>query len=75
MVKAFVMLNVVLGCERDVLKELRGVEGVVEAYIVDGVHDAVAVLETESLEELKKLISKIRGMDRVHSTLTMIVVE
>jgi DNA-binding Lrp family transcriptional regulator len=75
MVKAFVMLHVDLGCEKDVLKELRRVNGVVEAYIVDGVYDAVVVLEAKGLEELKKLISKVRGMNNVQSTLTMIAVE
>jgi DNA-binding Lrp family transcriptional regulator len=75
MVKAFVMLHVDLGCEKDVLKELRRMNGVVEAYIVDGVYDAVVVLEAKGLEELKKLISKVRGMNNVQSTLTMIAVE
>jgi|YelNatPaOPRAMG01_1025707.scaffolds.fasta_scaffold163122_2 DNA-binding Lrp family transcriptional regulator len=75
MVKAFVMLHVDLGCEKDVLRELRRMNGVVEAYIVDGVYDAVVVLEAKGLEELKKLISKVRGMNNVQSTLTMIAVE
>jgi DNA-binding Lrp family transcriptional regulator len=74
MVKAFVMLHVDLGCERDVLRELKGMEGVVEAYIVDGVYDVV-VLEAESLDDLRNLISKVRCMDNVQSTLTMIAVE
>jgi DNA-binding Lrp family transcriptional regulator len=75
MVKAFVMLNVDLGCERDVLRELREMDGVVEAYVVDGVYDVVVVLEAESLDDLRNLISKVRGMDNVQSTLTMIAVE
>jgi DNA-binding Lrp family transcriptional regulator len=75
MVKAFVMLHVDLGCEKDVLRELRRMNGVVEAYVVDGVYDAVVVLEAKGLEELKKLISKVRGMNNVQSTLTMIAVE
>jgi DNA-binding Lrp family transcriptional regulator len=75
MVKAFVMLNVDLGCEKDVLRELRGMDGVVEAYVVDGVYDVVVVLEAESLDDLRNVISKVRGMDNVQSTLTMIVVE
>jgi len=75
MVKAFVMLHVDLGCERDVLRELRGMEGVVEAYVVDGVYDVVVVLEAEGLDDLRKVISKVRGMDNVQSTLTMIAVE
>ena len=75
MVKAFVMLHVDLGCEMDVLRELRGMEGVVEAYVVDGVYDVVVVLEAKSLDDLRNVISKVRGMDDVQSTLTMIAVE
>ena len=75
MVRAFVMLNVDLGCERDVLRELREMDGVVEAYVVDGVYDVVVVLEAEGLDDLRKVISKVRGMDNVQSTLTMIAVE
>jgi DNA-binding Lrp family transcriptional regulator len=75
MVKAFVMLNVDLGCEKDVLRELRRMNGVVEAYVVDGVYDVVVVLEAEGLDDLRKVISKVRGMDNVQSTLTMIAVE
>jgi DNA-binding Lrp family transcriptional regulator len=74
-VKAFVMLNVDLGCERDVLRELREMDGVVEAYVVDGVYDVVVVLEAESLDDLRNVILKVRGMDNVQSTLTMIAVE
>jgi DNA-binding Lrp family transcriptional regulator len=75
MVRAFVMLHVDLGCERDVLRELREMDGVVEAYVVDGVYDVVVVLEAESLDDLRNVISKVRGMDNVQSTLTMIAVE
>jgi DNA-binding Lrp family transcriptional regulator len=75
MVKAFVMLHVDLGCEMDVLRELRGMEGVVEAYAVEGVYDVIVVLEAKSLDDLRNVISKVRGMDDVQSTLTMIAVE
>jgi len=69
------MLHVDLGCERDILRELRGMNCVVEAYAVEGVYDVVVVLEAESLDDLRKVISKVRGMDNVQSTLTMIAVE
>jgi DNA-binding Lrp family transcriptional regulator len=75
MVRAFVMLHVDLGCERDILRELRGMNGVVEAYVVDGVYDVVVVLESEGLDDLRNLILKVRCMDNVQSTLTMIAVE
>jgi len=59
MVRAFVMLHVDLGCERDVLRELREMDGVVEAYVVDGVYDVV-VLEAEGLDDLRNIILKAK---------------
>jgi hypothetical protein len=59
MVRAFVMLNVDLGCERDVLRGLRGMDGVVEAYVVDVVY-GVVVLEAEGLDDLRNIILKAK---------------
>ena len=59
MVKAFVMLNVDLGCERDVLRELREMDGVVEAYVVDVVY-GIVVLEAEGLDDLRNIILKAK---------------
>jgi len=39
---AFVLINTEIGSESDVLKELKGVEGVDEASAVYGVYDIVA---------------------------------
>jgi DNA-binding Lrp family transcriptional regulator len=39
------------------------------------VYDIIAIVETPTLQELKDAISfKVRRLDKVHSTLTMIVV-
>jgi hypothetical protein len=59
MVRAFVMLNVDLGCERDVLRGLREMDGVVEAYVVDVVY-GVVVLEAEGLDDLRNIILKAK---------------
>jgi DNA-binding Lrp family transcriptional regulator len=58
------------------LKELRKVEGVLEAHRVYGVYDTVVKVEAESTEKLKEVLTwKIRRLPHVRSTLTMIVVE
>lgn len=47
-----------------------------EAHLVYEVYDIIALVRTETMEELKNAISwRIRRMNRVRSTLTMIVVE
>jgi DNA-binding Lrp family transcriptional regulator len=44
--------------------------------MVYGVYDIIARLETETMQDLKEAISwKIRRLEKVLSTLTMIVVE
>jgi len=73
---AFVLINAEIGSEDDVLQELRKLGNVKESYVVYGVYDIVAKVEAESMDKLKEIVTwKIRRLDRVRSTLTMIVVE
>lgn len=73
---AFVLINAEIGSEDDVGKELRKLPNVKESYIVYGVYDIVAKVEAESMDKLKEIVTwKIRRLDKVRSTLTMIVVE
>ncbi|MEM3068458.1 MAG: Lrp/AsnC ligand binding domain-containing protein [Nitrososphaerales archaeon] len=76
MTTAFVLINVEPGSEEDLLKELKKVEGVLEAHRVYGVYDTVVKIQAGSTEKLKEVLTwKIRRLPHVRSTLTMIVVE
>jgi DNA-binding Lrp family transcriptional regulator len=73
---AFVLINAEIGSEDEVLVELRKLGNVKESYVVYGVYDIVAKVEAESMDKLKEIVTwKIRRLDKVRSTLTMIVVE
>ena len=73
---AFVLINTETEFMTDVLKALRDVEGVREAYSVYGVYDIVAKVEAESMDKLKDIVTwKIRRLQNIRSTLTMIVIE
>jgi len=73
---AFVLINAEIGSEDEVLTELRKLGNVKESYVVYGVYDIVAKVEAESMDKLKEIVTwKIRRLDKVRSTLTMIVVE
>jgi len=73
---AFVMINAELGSEKALVKELRSIEGVVEANEVYGVYDIVVKVDLPTMDKLKEVISrKIRGLNGVRSTLTMMVIE
>ena len=73
---AFVLINAEIGSEDEVLKELRKLSNVKESYVVYGVYDIVAKVEADSMDKLKEIVTwKIRRLEKVRSTLTMIVVE
>jgi DNA-binding Lrp family transcriptional regulator len=73
---AFVLINADIGLELDVLKNLKKVEGVYEVFAVYGVCDIVARVKADMMDKLKEIITRhIRRLDKVRSTLTLIVSE
>lgn len=75
MATAYVLINTEMGHEAEVVKELKMIEGISETYLLYGVYDVIGRIEAETMEDLKNIISwKVRRIQRVRSTLTMIVV-
>jgi len=75
MPSAFVLINTEIGAEEEILQELELIRSVFDAYVVYGVYDIIARVEAENMDKLKEIISwKIRRLDKVRSTLTMLVV-
>lgn len=73
---AYVLMNSELGQGSKVETELRKIVEVKEVYAVYGVYDYLAKVETENMRELKDVISnKIRKIDNILSTLTLITIE
>ncbi len=73
---AYVLINADLGAEEDLVKELKNIEYVTEVYVVYGVYDVIAKVEASKMEVVKETITwKIRRLEKVRSTLTMMVVE
>lgn len=76
MPSAIILINAEIGSEEEVFNEISKIEGVTEAYVVYGVYDIIAKVESEDMEKLKEIVaSKIRKLPKVRSTLTMIIVE
>ena len=76
MPKAFVLINVESGAEEEVLEQIRRSEGVEEAYYSYGVYDIIAKINAETMEKLREAISqKMRTVNKVRSTLTLIMME
>ena len=73
---AFILVNADLGAEESLVKELEKIENVKEVYLVYGVYDLIAKVESDTMEKVKETITwKVRRLDKVRSTLTMIAIE
>jgi len=59
----------------ELMKALRKIKGVEEAYPLYGVYDIIARTKADTMDEIKEIHSKIRKLDRVRQTLTMIAHE
>ena len=76
MPRAFVLINVESGAEEEVVSQLKKVEGVEEAYYSYGVYDIISKVKADSMEKLKDTVTrKIRTLNKVRSTLTLIMTE
>ena len=76
MPSAYILINVESGSEENVLKQIKGQNFVEEAYISYGVYDLIVKVKADSMDELKRTVSlKMRNINQVRSTLTLILVE
>jgi DNA-binding Lrp family transcriptional regulator len=75
MERAFVFANVVAGSEIEVLKELRNIPDVKEAYFVYGVYDIVVIVETDSMARLREISAQIRSLSNIRSTSTTVAMQ
>jgi len=75
MTTAFIMINAEIGSEDQLAGELRKLNNVREVHPVYGAYDIVVKVEAETMDQLKEVISRIRKLDKIKSTLTMTVME
>jgi DNA-binding Lrp family transcriptional regulator len=73
---AYVLITTEAGAMESVRESLKKIEHVTETYMVYGVYDIIATVKAETMEKLKEIVTwNLRSLDKVRSTLTMIVVE
>ncbi len=73
---AYVLINCDLGYEEQVIEELKHISDVKEVHGTFGAYDILAKVESANVENLRDTVSwKIRKLDRVRSTLTLMVIE
>jgi len=74
--KAYIMIKIRTGEVKDVVHQIRKVDGVVEANMTFGPYDAVAVVETADIARLGAITaSEIQPIPGVEQTLTCLAVD
>tara|TARA_B100000953_G_scaffold235114_1_gene196521 strand:- start:201 stop:440 length:240 start_codon:yes stop_codon:yes gene_type:complete len=76
MAEAYVLINCEIGSEEKVIEELKTIDGVKEVHGTFGAYDILAKVESEQVEALRETITwKIRKIDKIRSTLTLMGIE
>ncbi|WP_457548967.1 Lrp/AsnC family transcriptional regulator [Archaeoglobus sp.] len=75
MVIAVTMVNVQPGKEKDFYSAVKSLENVRDVIHVFGEFDFVVIVEAKDLSELNKTVDRIRGLDGVTKTQTVIGAE
>ena len=74
--KAYVLVNIHTGDVKEVVKNLRGVQGVVESNMTFGPYDAVAVIETDDIKGVGTILANdIQPIPGILETLTCLAVD
>lgn len=74
MPKAFVLVNAE-EFSQELMKEIKKIKGVEQAFPVYGVYDIIVKTKAETMEKIKETHNKIRKLHGVRQTLTMIAHE
>ena len=76
MAEAYILINCEIGSEEDVITELKSVDGIKEVHGTFGAYDILAKIESAQVEDLRETITwKIRKIDKIRSTLTLMGIE
>jgi len=71
---AYVLINAE-EFNKQLIKSLREIKGVEEAYPLYGVYDIIVRTRADTMDEIKETHNKIRRLPKVRQTLTMIAHE
>ncbi len=64
-----------MGSEEDVISHLKTIDGVKEVHGTFGAYDIIVKIESEDVDKLRdKITWKIRKIERIRSTLTLMTI-
>ena len=76
MAVAYILINCELGSEESIIGQLKSINGIIEVHGTFGAYDILAKIESDTVDVLREIITwKIRKVERIRSTLTLMGVE
>ena len=74
--RAFVLVNTDPSYMDDVRQELLAIDGVLEAHMLYGAIDIIAIVQSDTMKELKEILTwKIRRIEKIRSSQTLITMD
>jgi DNA-binding Lrp family transcriptional regulator len=76
MAEAYILINCEIGSEEEVIAALKNIDTIKEVHGTFGAYDILAKIESPQVEDLRETITwKIRKIDKIRSTLTLMGIE
>ena len=76
MATAYVLINCDMGYEEQIIEELKHLSDVKEVHGTYGAYDILAKVESDQITTLRETMTwKIRKIDRIRSTLSLMAIE
>ena len=72
MIIAYILLKTVIAKEHEVAQKVQEIDGIVEVKVVFGEYDVVAKAQVEDVKALDEIVTKIRKINGVATTSTLI---
>jgi DNA-binding Lrp family transcriptional regulator len=74
--RAFVLVNTDPSYMDDVRQELLAIDGVLEAHMLYGAIDIIAIVQSDTMKKLKEILTwKIRKIEKIRSSQTLITMD
>ena len=76
MAEAYILINCEIGSEEEVITALKNIDSIKEVHGTFGAYDILAKIESPQVEDLRETMTwKIRKIDKIRSTLTLMGIE
>ena len=76
MSKAYVLINTALGKGPEVEAALKQMDNILETYAIYGVYDYIIQVQSRDMPHLRDIVkNKIRNIENIRTTLTLIIIE